>query len=401
LLLVGIASLVVALTVSWAATPWVVRLATRVGAVDHPAGRKMHRTPIPRIGGVAVFLGFIAGLTYAALVTGTLFRIPTSGVYWPGIGIAATALFLVGLADDLWELSFRWKLVAQVGAAVYVWYAGFRIETVSNPLGGNFDLGWLALPVTVLWVVGITNAVNFIDGLDGLAAGTGVIITGATAAIAYVRGDLGVTAVGVVLAGSLLGFLWFNFNPARIFLGDSGTLFVGFVLAVACVSGNQKGPTIVAIFVPLLLLGLPVLDTSLAVARRIRRLGLRSRESERPLGFLIRNVDHIFLPDREHIHHRLIDLGLSHRNAVLTLWGVAALLVMAAFALVLWKSLLVALVLVGVLMAMLTLFFVMLHVQQMSASEADPESDEPSEDTAPEPGPVPASSESRLQRTRA
>jgi hypothetical protein len=220
--LVGFATLLVAITASWLATPWVVRLAERIGAVDHPNRRKMHERPIPRIGGVAVFIGFVAALAYAALVTGNLFVVPSAGMVWRSVGIAATGLFLVGLADDLWQLSFRWKLIAQLAAAVYIWSAGFRIESISHPFGGDLNLGWLALPATVLWIVAITNAVNLIDGLDGLAAGTGVIMTGATAAIAYVRGDLGVTAAAVALCGSLLGFLWFNFNPARIF-GSTST----------------------------------------------------------------------------------------------------------------------------------------------------------------------------------
>lgn len=356
---VGVATLAAAMAVSFLVTPIAFRLARFLGAMDVPGGRRHHHAPVPRIGGVAVFAGFLAGMTCAAAATGSLLTVPPLGVYWRGLAFAATAMFLVGLVDDLWQISFLWKFAAQIAAAGYVWACGFRIEAISNPLGGDLDLGVLSFLVTVLWIVGITNAVNLIDGLDGLAAGAAAIMTAAVALIAAYRGVLGVTAASVALAGSLIGFLWFNFNPARIFLGDSGSMFIGFVLAVTAVRGVQKGPTVVSIFVPLLVLGLPVLDTTFAIFRRTVRLGSESLGSAHRLRYVARNLNRIFLPDRGHIHHRLVDSGLSQRNAVLTLYGVVVLMVAAAFSLVLLKSVLVALLLVSVLVALIAVFFVL------------------------------------------
>ena len=336
--LIGAGTLLIAMGVTVIATPLVVRLAGILGAEDLPGARKMHSAPIPRIGGVAVFIGFVSGMVFAAAVTGSLLRVPSVGVQWRGLALAAAFMFLVGLADDLWQVSFRLKLMACLAMASYVWVCGFRIDSVTSPFGGQIEMGLLSLPLTVLWIVGITNAVNLIDGLDGLAAGTATIITTTLAGFSFIRGDLGITASSVALAGSLIGFLWFNFNPAKIFLGDSGSLFIGFVLAVIAAREGQKGPATVAVFVPLLVLGLPLLDTSYAVLRRSIRLGSHSLRPGRGLPYLLRNLDHIFLPDKGHIHHKLLEFGLSHRNAVLVLYGVVSLMVLAASALVIFRS---------------------------------------------------------------
>jgi UDP-GlcNAc:undecaprenyl-phosphate GlcNAc-1-phosphate transferase len=361
--LVGISSLIVAMGVTWMTTPAVIRLAEVIGAVDLPGARKAHSEPIPRIGGLAVFLGFLAGLTFAAFATGNALSVPV-GVYWRGLAMAATFLLLVGLADDIWGLSFRWKFAAQILAASFVWWCGFRIELITHPLGGGIELGWMSFPITLLWIIGITNAVNLIDGLDGLASGIALITTATVAVIAAVRQELGVTAASVALAGSLIGFLRYNFNPARIFLGDSGSLFLGFVLAVTSVRGSQKGPTAVAVMVPLLVLGLPLLDTGLAVLRRLHRLGSHGRRSEQgSLGYVLRNFDHVFLPDKGHIHHRLLELGLTQRGAVLTLWVVGVLFALAAFALVVLKSPLLALVLGGALLLLLATYIALLYLR--------------------------------------
>jgi len=364
MLLIGISSMILAMGVTWAVTPGVVRLAEYLGAVDLPAKRKAHLAPTPRIGGLAVFAGFVAGLAFAAYASGALMTIPRPGVYWRGLAIAATAMMLVGLADDLWGLSFHWKFAAQIVAALYVWNCGFRIVEVTHPLGGLFDLGVLGLPLTILWIVSITNAVNLIDGLDGLASGIALITTLAVGVIAFAGDQVGMTAVSVTLAGSLIGFLRYNFNPARIFLGDSGSMFLGFVLAVSSVRGSQKGPTFIAVLVPLLVLGLPLLDTTLTVARRIYRLrtgGKRAGGSV--MRYVLVNFRHVFMADRGHIHHRLLDLGLSHRNTVLCLYGVGSLFALAAFAVVLLKSLWIASLLVAVLGSLLATFIFLLYVR--------------------------------------
>jgi UDP-GlcNAc:undecaprenyl-phosphate GlcNAc-1-phosphate transferase len=340
--------------------------------MDQPDGRKAHETPMPRIGGVSVFLGFIAGMTFAAYATGNLFVVP-QGVYWRGLAIAATLMFLVGLVDDLKGLSYRWKFAAQIAAAGYVWSCGFRIELITHPLGGAVELGAFSLPLTVLWIVGITNAVNLIDGLDGLAGGIALIMTVTVAAIAFAGGKLGVTAASVALAGSLVGFLYFNFNPARIFLGDSGSMFLGFVLAVTTVRGSQKGTTVVALLVPLLILGLPVLDTTMAVLRRLYRIGNHGRNTNgNSLRYVVQNINQVFLPDRDHIHHRLLDHGMSHRGAVLTLYGVGVLFAGAAFALVWVQSRWIAGLLAAVLTVTLVGFLLMLYLRAVRPRRENP-----------------------------
>ncbi len=364
----AIITALVAMGVTWTLTPIVIRLAERLGAVDHPGGRRAHAHPTPRIGGLAVFLGFIAGLAAAAYFTGSLWSLPRVSVYWRGMVVAATFLLVVGAIDDVRGVSFRGKFAAQAVAAAAVWWCGFRIEILSNPFGDALDLGLLSFPVTVLWIVGITNAVNLIDGLDGLAAGIALITTASVAVLSYVRGEFGVAAASLALAGSLVGFLRFNFSPARIFLGDSGSLFLGFVLAVTSVRGSQKGATAVAILAPLLVLGLPVLDTGLAIVRRVYRLTLRGRTTDHALRYVVRNLDHVFQPDREHIHHRLLDLGFSHRSAVLTLYGVGVLFAAAAYGSVLSQSLLVGLVLIGAIVGAMALFVAALYLRRWSAA---------------------------------
>lgn len=360
---VGIASLIVAMGVTWVLTPVTARLARHFGAVDRPELRKVHRAPVPRIGGLAVFGGFLAGLLFAAWATGSTLNPRYVDVYWGGLALAATAMLLVGLIDDVKGLAFYWKFAAQIVAGVFVWFCGFRIELLTHPLGGELHVELLSLPLTVLWIVGITNAVNLIDGLDGLATGIALITSVAVATIAFARAELGVTAASVALAGSLLGFLRFNFNPARIFLGDSGSMFLGFVLAVIAVRGSHKGPTTVAIFVPLLVLGLPLLDTSVAVVRRLYRLGHRGAQTNGTVRYVVANFREVFMPDRGHIHHRLLELGLSQRRAVVVLYGVGSLFALAAFVLVWVQSAWTASLLVGVLGVLLATFYLALYVR--------------------------------------
>jgi UDP-GlcNAc:undecaprenyl-phosphate GlcNAc-1-phosphate transferase len=363
------------------ATPWVIRLAARLGAMDLPGGRKTHAEPIPRIGGVAVFLGFVAGLATAAFLSGVLLERPQVDVHWIGLVLAATLIFLFGILDDLWDVSFYWKFAAQILCAVYVWNAGFRIDIISHPLGGQIELGALSLPVTVLWIVGITNAVNLIDGLDGLAAGTALITTVSVAVIAFAMNSLGVTATCVALAGSLIGFLRYNFNPARIFLGDSGSMFLGFVLAVASVRSSQKLPTaLLVMIVPMLVLALPLLDTGMAIVRRLYRLTSRGRQTDGALRYVLRNLDHVFLPDREHLHHRLIDLGLSHRGAVLALYCVGLVFAVVAFTLTFAKSSLIGFLLLGLVVCAMAALLAVLYFRIRRLGEArDEPVDEPSQ----------------------
>jgi UDP-GlcNAc:undecaprenyl-phosphate GlcNAc-1-phosphate transferase len=290
------------------------------------------------------------------------FGLGRSSIYWVLL-FAAFGLFLLGLVDDLRGVGFLGKFGIQILAAAVVWAAGFRIEVVAfGSTAGALHLGWLSLPFTVLWIVGVTNAVNLIDGLDGLAAGTALITTIAVAVMALLSGQTGVVAASAALLGSLLGFLPYNFNPARIFLGDSGSMFLGFVIAVISIRGNQKGPTAVAALAPLLVVGLPVLDTAITILRRSWRIGRDGWRTGAAVRYVSRNAYRLFLPDREHLHHRLLDLGLSHRRAVLTLYVMAVGLAGVALIDVVSNSRLVAMLLVGVLAATVAGLATMYHL---------------------------------------
>jgi len=295
---------VVAAVLALAATPLVGRLAWRLGAVDRPGGRRAHHGAVPRLGGVAIAaavglpLGFVLTRGVQDVVHDRLFAILVS----------ASVVFAVGVVDDLRKLPVPAKLAAEVAAGALLWWMGVRIETLSNPFaGGTWHPGAWGLPITVLWVVVVTNAVNLIDGLDGLAAGTGVMIAGTLFVIAGDR-EPHLRVALVVLAGALAGFLRSNLPPASVFMGDSGSLLVGFLLASLAIVSYAKAAAMATVLLPAVVFGLPLLDMAYAVARRYAR-GV-------PLG----------APDGEHIHHRLVALGLSQRRALVALYAVNAAL---------------------------------------------------------------------------
>jgi UDP-GlcNAc:undecaprenyl-phosphate GlcNAc-1-phosphate transferase len=362
--LIGVMTAAVACVTTWLVTPSIVRLAHRLGAVDHPGPRKIHAVPVPRVGGVAVFLGFAAGLLFATFASGYATNADHERVgYWSILGVAAVAVLILGLADDIRPISFQWKFVIQVLAATTVWAAGFRVHTIGVPLVSDpVQLGWLSLPLTVLWIVGITNAFNLIDGLDGLSAGTALITTTAVAILALYGQRNAVSAVSVALVGALVGFLRYNFVPAQIFLGDSGSMFLGFTIAVISIHGSQKNVAAVAVFAPLLIVGYPILDTSIAIARRLN--SIRTDSADRGgLKYMARNAYRVFLPDRGHLHHRLLEAGLSHRGAVLSLYGCALVLAGAALVLVVSNSPIVAILLGGLLTVLTFAFFAFVIVR--------------------------------------
>ena len=246
------------------------------------------------------------------------------------IAIPGTLVFVVGLIDDISEVKPKWKFCVQIAAGVLLYISGFRIVSVPALLGGH-QFTWLAgLAITVLWVVWITNAFNLIDGIDGLAAGSAMISTLVLFLSALISANPLQLLITATLAGAILGFLRFNFNPATIFLGDCGSLFVGFTLSALALNTNSKSPTLVAVALPAIAFGLPIVDTSFSVVRRFLR--------GRPL----------FSPDREHIHHKLLDKGLSQRSAVLLLYGVSALFGLLSLLLNLPSSRVVAVVLIVV-----------------------------------------------------
>lgn len=305
---------------SFALTPAVRHWANSRGVVD--AGeeeRKVHNRPIPRVGGVAIAVAFflpVFGLFF--LDNGVSAAYLRDSSRFLGLVVGAVAMVMLGVVDDLRGLGAKYKLAAQVLVALMAFFAGYQIEVVMTPFG-RLELGLLALPVTLLWIVGIVNAINLIDGLDGLASGIALFTVVVLFTLGLVQANVVVALTAIALAGAILGFLRYNFNPASIFMGDSGSLFLGYVLAVTAIAGSAKSQTAVSLLIPLIALGLPVFDTSLAIVRRF----LSGRR--------------IFDADRGHVHHRLLDRGLSHRQAVLVLYGGSIVLALSALGLV-WAN---------------------------------------------------------------
>jgi UDP-GlcNAc:undecaprenyl-phosphate GlcNAc-1-phosphate transferase len=314
-------------------TPGVIRLAKAIGAIDSPNERKIHKEPTPRLGGVAIFLSVGLALLLLGLLSPELLHTSSETPFKVTLlGVSLALIVLLGTWDDVHTLTPAHKLLIQLLAGTLVYLAGFRISTITHPLSpGLLDLGMFDYPATLLWVVGITNAFNLIDGLDGLAAGVAVIASMTIFTIAAFEGNYGTAMIVLILAGGLVGFLHYNFNPARIFLGDSGSLFLGFFLAVMSIETSTKGSTTIAILVPILALGLPIIDTLLAMVRRVMRSVL-SLEDPSSNGSIVRSFSSMFHADRQHIHHRLIEHGLSHRNVVLILYLVSCILGVGALA---------------------------------------------------------------------
>jgi len=299
-------------------TPVVRWGAFRFGLVDDGSeARKVHDRPIPRLGGIAIVIAFflpVAGLLFIDNDVSAAYL----GDAWRVVGLVGGSALVValGLADDLLNLSAKVKLAAQVAIAVGVYFMGFEIGQLATPFGWNLQLGLLAMPVTVIWIVGVMNAINLIDGLDGLAGGIALFAVTTLFVLGLIRGQIILSLTAAALAGSLIGFLRYNFNPASIFMGDSGSLFLGFILATTAIWGSAKSSTIVAIMIPVLALGLPLFDTGVAIMRRF----LAGRG--------------IFSADRGHVHHRLLDLGLTHKQVVLVMYGVSILFTALALSLV-------------------------------------------------------------------
>jgi UDP-GlcNAc:undecaprenyl-phosphate GlcNAc-1-phosphate transferase len=278
------------------------------GWVSKPASdRHVHTRPLPRLGGVAIFLTLWCMALLAHWLPehfGTR-EFALSQLTLKILG-PATIIFVLGLIDDFWGVSAYIKFAVQAGAAVLLFFNGLGISRFSF-LAGHPHLGWLAgLPLTILWVLWITNAFNLIDGLDGLAAGSALFSCLVTCVVAMLGHNEVVLILTLALAGAITGFLRYNFNPASIFLGDCGSLLIGFLISAIAIAGSHKSPTMVAVAIPIVSLGLPILDVTVAVIRR----------------FL--SCKRLFAPDREHIHHKLLGRGISHRQTVLVLYGVSA-----------------------------------------------------------------------------
>ena len=302
-------ALLTALVVSFLMTPVVKSFAYKVGAIDVPKdARRMHHKPIPRLGGLAIFAGFMVSIL--------LFVDIRLNPQMQSILLGAVIIVVLGVVDDIMALPAKLKFVVQIAAALIPALNGVSIQALSNPniFSGNayWVLDWLSIPITVLWIVGITNAVNLIDGLDGLANGVSAISAATVLVIALICSETQVAIVMAALVGACVGFLPYNLNPAKIFMGDTGSTFLGFILASVSIQGLFKFHMIISFAVPFLMLGLPIFDTCFAILRRVSK-------GQSPMT-----------PDRGHIHHRLIDMGFSQKQAVAVLYIISAILGLSA-----------------------------------------------------------------------
>ncbi len=303
----------VALLVSLFVMPAVILLAEKTGAMDAPNARKVHKKPIPRIGGLGIYAGFMAAIIFVALkfgLDGEQFRETV------GLLVSGSIIVGIGLVDDYKNLPAKLKLLGQIFAAmVLVFGFGVRIDFVTDPFGDYIYLEQIAIPATLFWLDGLTNTVNLIEGLDGLAAGVAAIASVTILLIALEQNFVLVAVLTAALAGAAVGFLRYNFHPAKIFMGDTGSMFLGFMIAGISVTGAVKSVVAIALVVPIFALGLPILDTTFAIVRRLRG-GVP-----------------IFKPDKGHLHHRLLNVGFTQRQAVLLMYVISALLGLSAIAL--------------------------------------------------------------------
>lgn len=304
-------SFVCAFLLAFLSTPLVKKLAKKIGAIDIPKDkRRMHTDSVPLIGGLAIFLGFLVStLAFTEI-----------DVKIAAILAGAVIMVVLGVFDDKYALGAKFKLVIQIAAAVIPVIAGVRIERIMLPFlkSGGIEFGWISYPITILWIVALTNAVNLIDGLDGLAAGVSAIASFSMLLIALMRSDYAIAVMCVALVGACSGFLPYNFSPASIFMGDTGSTFLGFVMASLSVLGLFKVHTIIAFAVPFIAFGIPIFDTSFAIFRRLKE--------HRP----------IMSPDRGHLHHRLVDMGFTHKQAVLIIYAIC--IILGAVAVLSFKS---------------------------------------------------------------
>ena len=302
-----IVAMVLAMAVTFAVTPLVKIFAFKINAIDVPKdNRRMHTMPIPRIGGLAIFFGFFISI----IVSGNM-TMPLRGIL-----IGGTIIAVLGVIDDLFALHAGIKIVVQLAAATTTVMSGVRIDMLSNfnffSDNRYFSLGFLSIPVSILWILAITNAVNLIDGLDGLAAGVSAIASLTFMMIAFLTSMTDMAIIAAALAGACIGFLPYNMNPAKIFMGDTGATFLGFTLATISIQGMFKMYAVVSFAVPLLALGFPIFETVFSVVRRLRA-GRKPWEG-----------------DRNHLHHKLIDVGFSQKQAVAIMCSVSAILGLTA-----------------------------------------------------------------------
>ncbi|WNF22628.1 MraY family glycosyltransferase [Mesobacillus jeotgali] len=296
-------------------TPLVIKLAHKIGATDKPNKRKVHENIMPRLGGLAIFVGVLVGFFVSGLYNEKI----------TAISFGAILVVILGILDDIYQLSAKVKFISQIFIASIVVSTGLTIEFITIPfVVEKFQLGIWAYPITVLWIVGITNAINLIDGLDGLAAGISSIGIITVAIMAGLAGKVLILTLALIVVASTIAFLFYNFFPAKIFMGDTGALFLGYCISILSLLGLYKSVTLFSFVIPIIILGVPIFDTAYAIIRRLI------------------NKQPISAPDKSHLHHRIMAIGLSHRNTVLVIYGLGILFSIAAIILTsatLWVSL--------------------------------------------------------------
>lgn len=288
-----------AFVISFLLTPLVRRLSLKMGWLDKPNWRKINKKPMPLLGGLAIYLGFSVSILLI------IFKEPFTANLTKFLGLLGGSfiILLVGIADDIYGFSARKKLFYQIIASVIIVLSGYTIIKITNPAGGVFNIpGIIGICLTIFWIVGFTNAINLMDGLDGLASGVSAIIAASLLFAGIKNGNSTVIILSIGIAGSALGFLPYNFYPAKIFMGDTGSMFLGFLISIISIEGTYKGTAFMTAVVPIVAMGIPVLDTGLAILRRII------------------NGNGVFKADKEHIHHKMLDQESSHKNAVLKLY---------------------------------------------------------------------------------
>lgn len=311
----GLAAMLCAALIAFATTPAVRVLAHKLKAIDIPTdGRRMHKKPIPRLGGLAIYLGFVlTTLIFSEKITPTI----------TALLIGGSVIVLLGMLDDIFRLRASIKLIAQIGVAFIAVWQNITVERIVL-MDNTIEFGAWSIPITVLWIVGLTNAINLIDGLDGLSCGVSAISATSLLLVSILMGESNSsTLLMAILVGSCVGFLPFNLNPAKIFMGDTGALFLGYTLSVISIEGVLKTHALVSFVIPIVIFAFPLFDTAFAFIRRI----LHGKSP--------------FAPDRGHLHHRLIDMGLNQKQTVAILYAVCAILGLSAIMFTsekLWRS---------------------------------------------------------------
>lgn len=333
-------------------TPLVRNLAKHFRVFDIPSARKIHDEPTPLLGGFSIFISF-----NSTLLIGSALGILSIRQFFSSYGyvllIGQIIIMLLGAYDDIKRLQPKTKFMFQILVGMLLYFSGFHIQHIFNPFNGEaIQLGIFSFFLTILWVVGITNALNLIDGLDGLAAGTSLIASITIFAIALYMQNLAIAAVALALAGSLLGFLKYNFHPAQIFLGDSGSLLLGFLLSILSIRGSYKGATLITVMAPILVLGFPIMETLLSMIRRLLNslIGFKNPAKQGKWKRFLYNGSSIFEADKEHAHHRLLKIGFSQKKVVFILYALCLFLSLLAFSSVAFSNINI-LIFIGAILA--------------------------------------------------